>query len=609
MQTSGPSDKFDEALRAFRSGDLIRAESILRSLISRQQARVEVVRLLAAVLGQSNRVPEGLALLERGCAVKPTDPDLLADRGMFLLRAGRPHDALASFKSALAVCPDHGPANFAMGRLACDDLRPLQAIGYLKKACAAMPQNGEAILVYAQACALAGKYDEMGKAARQALAIRPDWVEAMALLAQSLSAFDGSEDEILSLMEKARQLRPNFAPAWTVAATVYESRREYEKAEAMMQEALGKCAMTPDMAVLIERLAERSGKLDQVINQLQEVSERPGMPHAQRVITLFTLGKALESSKRYDDAFAVYRRCHDPLKDRFNPQLYLGRTKIVRETFGSPRFAGRKPAPNRGLPILIVGMPRSGTSLTEQILGSHPAVHAAGELSTLAVSISGGLQRRFGLPAAYPDARAIDALTPEMIEVCREEYLSVLRDSVPADKLESLLRVTDKMPHNFIHLGLAAMIVPDAVVVYTHRNPIDNCVSLYTTSLNQGHAYVNSFESLAATYADHYRMMQHWRAVLPLPILDLPYESLVSDPEPTIRRLLDFVGLEFHPACLSHHETKRIIRTASVDQANKPIYATSAGRWRRYEKHLQPLIDALTRELGPFDLDGPLPPI
>jgi hypothetical protein len=239
--------------------------------------------------------------------------------------------------------------------------------------------------------------------------------------------------------------------------------------------------------------------------------------------------------------------------------------------------------------VFIVGMPRSGTSLVEQILASHPNVFGAGELRDLQ-RLAEELPARVGAKEAYPaclvrlDGSAACALADEYLE-------RIGRRSGAA------LRVTDKMPLNFLHLGLIAALFPRARIVHCIRDPLDVCVSCYCQDFQGGPNFLWDLTDLGKFHGEYERLMAHWGSVLPLPILEVVYEELVDNLEAVSRRLISFCGLDWDDRCLAYHQNARAVRTASLVQVRQPVYKSSVGRWRHYAPHLRPLLEALGRPL------------
>jgi hypothetical protein len=247
-------------------------------------------------------------------------------------------------------------------------------------------------------------------------------------------------------------------------------------------------------------------------------------------------------------------------------------------------------------PIFVVGMPRSGTTLVESILAGHPQVHGAGELDDMLL-LRQDLAKAHGAGKVYPDF--LQTISIEILDQFATKHLA---------RLESLsreaARVTDKMPQNFVQLGLIDLLFPGARVIHCMRNPLDTCLSIYFQPFMQHHDYATELRNIGLYYREYLRLMDHWRSVLRIPMLDLRYEDLVENSEEQVRRLLDFCELPWDERCLRHHESGRVARTFSYNQVRKPIYKTSVARWKRYERHLGPLIEALGDACDPHSGDA-----
>ena len=237
--------------------------------------------------------------------------------------------------------------------------------------------------------------------------------------------------------------------------------------------------------------------------------------------------------------------------------------------------------------MFIVGMPRSGTSLVEQIIASHPRAFGAGELNDI-----GRMARELPVlvNTARPYPEALDRLTPDIVDTLAGRYLGALSARAP-----DAARVTDKMPFNMLWLGLIAKLFPNARVIHCRREAMDNCLSCYFQLFNQGLRFSYDLAHLGRVYRQHERLMAHWQACLPLSMLTVDYETLVADPENQTRRLIAFTGLEWDAGCLDFHRTERDVRTASVWQVRQPVYQSSVARWRAYEPWLGSLQAALGR--------------
>ncbi|MEA3065666.1 MAG: hypothetical protein QOJ27_2118, partial [Sphingomonadales bacterium] len=294
----------------------------------------------------------------------------------------------------------------------------------------------------------------------------------------------------------------------------------------------------------------------------------------------FALGAALDRLGAYDEAFAAYEaanaasRASSPVRyDRASHERFVDRLIHAFPKPAQPRTGEVGEAP-----VFICGMFRSGSTLAEQILARHEAVVPGGELG-LVPALAAGLN-------PYPEAAG--AATPSTFAGLRAAYLAGLRRVHPGGGL-----VTDKRPDNFLHIGLIKSLFPEARIVHTRRNPPDNLLSLYFLHLDPGMAYAQDLGDAAHWFGQYRRLMAHWRRLYPDDIHDVDYDALVADPRPNIEALLDFCGLGWRDACLTFHEAGNAVRTASAAQVREPLYRRSSGRWRHYERHLGPMIEAL----------------
>ena len=295
----------------------------------------------------------------------------------------------------------------------------------------------------------------------------------------------------------------------------------------------------------------------------------------------FVLGKMLDDADRFDEAFTHYSRANSLVLqmrhtagERYDGDEFARRVDDSIAMFTPNLFAqSRDWGESSELPVFIVGMPRSGTSLVEQIAASHPDVFGAGELrdvGNIATSLS-----------------CIPFESDPINDAARKQlnHLRVLGGSA--------LRVIDKMPANVEHLGLIATLFPSARVIFCRRDPRDTCLSCFFQNFEAGNLYSFDLTNCGRHHVQTDRFIAHWRKVLPLRMLEVQYEDLVADLEGQSRRTIDFLGLPWNPACLNFHRTERTVLTASDWQVRQPIYTRSVGRWRNYERHLGQLFEAL----------------
>ncbi|HVH84742.1 MAG TPA: sulfotransferase, partial [Steroidobacteraceae bacterium] len=360
-------------------------------------------------------------------------------------------------------------------------------------------------------------------------------------------------------------------------------------------------AVKPGFPTALFHLAHLRGAepTDAEVGAIERALEAPRLPRQARIGLSFALARLCDERGEYDKAFLHCKRANDmkAADQAFDHEGLARHVDALVATFDRGFFAAR-----RGLgspserPVFVVGMPRSGTTLVEQILASHPEVRGAGELAASNAMVEGlaRLPNATAAGKAYPEAAGL--LDQEEAQALAERYLEAVgRDAREGEGGEPR-RVTDKMTGNFMRLGLIALLLPRARVIHCQRDPFDTCLSCYFQNFLEPFPFTSELSRLGKYYREYERLMAHWRAVLPAPMLEVPYEALVADPEPWCRRMLEFCGLPWDERVLRFFATERAVQTASFWQVRQPIYLSSVGRWRHYRAHLGSLFDALGRE-------------
>jgi len=395
----------------------------------------------------------------------------------------------------------------------------------------------------------------------------------------------GAVDEALGAIDAALRLRPGHASFLGTKADFLSLKGEFERALEVLEPLREQGSLDASALTAYARCCRALRMPERAIDLVRSHVAAPGMRQNDRASALFLLGSLLDAAREYDQAWQAYSSANRLLGSRFDPDDYARRIDALcaawtRDVIGTlPRAETRSE-----LPILVVGMPRSGTTLVDQIIDSHPDAFGAGELPdmrNLVASLIG--ESGSGTPLVTDPA----ALDPAAIERAGDAYLAKLRELAPA-----AVRVSDKYPDNFMTLGVASLMLPAARVIHCLRDPIDTCLSCYFQNFGVG-LYLNDLAHVGRRYVEYRRLMDHWKAVLELPVLSMQYEDLVGDQEVETRRILDHAGLPWSDACLRFHENDRVVITASNQQVRRPLYASSVQRWRNYERYLGPLIDAL----------------
>jgi tetratricopeptide (TPR) repeat protein len=445
-----------------------------------------------------------------------------------------------------------------------------------------------------QAIKLAQQYAEAGRIGaattlcRQILRARPDWSPALHL--QGILAFR-SDDFSGAINAMRRAVAVGGASAgchhdlgvlYGFVGQIAEARQQYEKA----------IALDPGAPGYYFKLAEVTtfAAGDPRVAAMEKLAERAAaFPIASRVLLHFALAKAYQDLGRYDDAFRRLAAANALQRSQmsYDEAKELGRFARVRAVFDRDFMKAMAGIGYRStLPVLIVGMPRSGTTLVEQILASHPSVHGAGEVVNLAVQVE-QLRAARGGTVEYPEI--VRSLSAAQLHTVGKSYVARLRRGA-----QGAARITDKNVSQFLYLGLAHLALPDARIIHARRNPLDICISCYATYFEVGQNFSYDLGELGRFYRAYSELMAHWRAVLPPDqFLEVSYEAVVTDFEAEARRVVAFCGLPWDPSCLDFHKTQRPVTTASFAQVRRPLYQSSRDRSQSYRKHLSPLIAAL----------------
>lgn len=494
--------------------------------------------------------------LEQALSAVPGHPDALHLLGLAAKTQGDDAKAIELIERALERMPRHPVFHNNLGNIRLDLGNEEAAADHYRQAIDTEPGYAEAHFNLGIALERQGRADEAVASYRNALEHNPDYVEAHFNLGSALESVGDSEAGV-SEYRQAVAISPGYARAYYRIASAGPEVLADSELQAM-EDLLARAEAGSDAAIHLQFGLARA------------FADRDDPDRA------FRLWEKANAAKRatyeYDVAESV--QYHESIAAKFTVDLL--------EAMAGSGNDGEAP-------IFIVGMPRSGTSLVEQILASHPQVGGAGELTYLRDIVRALAREKDGV--AYPEYA--EALTGRDIEGAAKEYIGKIRARVAPP-----FRVADKMPGNFLYLGMVRLMLPNARIVHCVRDPVATCFSCYTHLFNAPQRFTYDLTDLGTFHRSYRRLMTHWHSVLPGRIIDIRYEDLVAEQEVTTRRLLEFCGLEWDDACLSFHETKRPVRTASAAQVRQPLYSRALRDWKRYEKHLSPLLEALQEDDG-----------
>jgi tetratricopeptide (TPR) repeat protein len=613
---AAPTADLTAALEHHRAGKLDRAEALYRKFLRKAPGNPDALHLLGVIAAARGDPDQAIELIGKAVAAVPNFAQGHSNLGNALRAAGRFADACASYRRAITLRPDFAAAHSNLGLALCEQGHFVDAVASCQCAIGLDPRGVEVHTNLGNVLRRMGRLEEAETSLRQAARLNPGSSDLQINLAELLlelrrfeaaadcygraieidshlvSAHRGLASSLRSAGEiepaiahyrEALALSPGEAPLWNDLGRCFLALGRFDEAVSAFRRAL---AIDPDLADAYRNLAN-CGLLpadDPEMARIAALTARTDLPIEERAAASFAIAKSLDDADRYDEAFAaydsanrLYRAARAAAGDRFDAADLARKIDRSIANFTPAFFAAVGGWGNPSdLPVFIVGLPRSGTSLVEQIAASHSRVFGAGELRNI-----GEASATLG-PVDTPWTQA----TARRAADTHLERLSGL--SGGAD------RVIDKLPDNIFMLGVIATLYPAARIIFCRRDPRDIGVSCFFQKFSAGLlTFSYDLADCGRRIRETERLGAHWRRVLPFRWLDIRYESLVADLEGESRRLIEFLGLTWEPACLDFHRTMRTVQTASSWQVRQPLYHRSVGRWRHYERHLGPLLQEL----------------
>jgi tetratricopeptide (TPR) repeat protein len=542
---------------------------------------------MAELFARDGRAADAMAHYRAALAADADFAEASHGLGMLLVRVGRPEDAVGCFRQALDVDADYLEARLGLGRALRRLERDEEAMAAYRTVLESDPDNIDA--QYGLATGLTRRHREEAAIQhfQRVLTLEPDHVEAMAGMAGALTALN-RHAEAIALCRSAIEVRPGFARAHSVVGLALAQIGEMAAAEEASRRAVALAPQQPQFCYFLTHLAKvRRG--DPVIAALEAMLPRIDMlSPRERCWVHFALAKSYDDIGERDRGFAQLLDGNAARRRQIDYQeaRELGAMDRIREVFTADLLAARRGLGDPSdLPVFIVGMPRSGTTLVEQVLASHHGVFGAGEWAELPATVERLTERLGSLP--FPEA--MWTLSGADLRQIGAAYVAALRPLAPEAE-----RITDKMPANFRFAGLIPLILPRARIIHVVRDPVDTCLSCFSKVFEGEQGFSYDLGELGRFHRAYQRLMAHWRTVLPADVLlEVRYEDMVADLDTQARRIVAHCGLTWDAACLQFHKTPRAVHTASVIQVRQPIYRDSVGRWRPDAALLRPLLAAL----------------
>ena len=613
---------FEVARKLQERRDFTNAEQLFGLVLAQRPTHYGSLLGLGSIRASTNRLDDAKNYLTQAITVNADAPEAHGSLGAVFASAGDSNAAIACYEKALALAPNHAGIHYAFATLLHSLGRHTEAIDHLRRALADRPdhieahftlgnalysigQDGEAIQCYLKVLELsprhpethnnlANVYQRLGRVElavshyKTAIEIKPDYADAYGNLGNAYLVQNRLEDSI-EQNRRALEIKPERFGSHNNQGVALQALGRFQDAEQAFERALK--LMPRDAAIHLNlanmgRFKPGDRRMPRLRKLLDEVD---ALDVKNQVAAHFAMGKALSDLKQYDEAFKHLRKGNALERQTFvyDERERLAMLANLGNVYTPALFKAKSGAGDRSWsPIFIVGMPRSGTTLMEQVLASHSRVFGAGELETFKEAIAECVGAA-GIQPSYP--ALVEALSPDQLFQLGNMYTTRVRPLAP-----DMPHIVDKMPLNFMFVGLIHLALPNARIINIRRDPLDTCVSCYSLLFTGSQPFAYDLAELGRYHRAYEGVMEHWHKVLPPGVMtDVRYEDLVDDLEGEGRRVLRHCGLEWEDACRDFHDTERTVRTASLMQVREPVYRRAIGSWQRYAKHLGPLADAL----------------
>ena len=582
------------------------AESVLQPIMA-SAPTADVCFLWGMIIGQLGDLAGAIQSVQKAIEKVPNEPAYHFNLAELFRRNGDFELARQSLRKTLDIAPNHVDALNNLSGLQMAEGCFLEAMGSIQKLLEVNPRSLQAYCNLASLLGAAGDSGGAVTALRNALILQPDSARAKYQLVNMLVREGGLEEAERLVNELSQSVEIDEVPLKTVHARILERKGEIEAAWRIVESIASSHWTQPDVAVMRALLQEQRGDKENAVKTLEATLISNVSASIEGIGINFTLGQLYDSLGRYDEAFKAYQLGNENRKKTF---LILGEPDQPKNDAAAqikrlyaPEIYRKCPTSSltTHVPVFIVGMPRSGTTLIEQILACHPDVSAAGELSAfqdlMSESYSSSRKSHAALQIQIDDPsngrnclvpKEWDNISKAQLDEFGNKYLSYIQKLGGQSQ-----RITDKMPYNYFNVGIIAKVFPNAQIIHCQRDPLDTCLSCYFQNFAAGSHYAFDLQELGQQYREYLDIMSFWRDELKVPVLELRYEELVVDPESNVRRVLEHCGLEWEPNCLKFHRSERVVSTASYQQVRQPLYTKSVRRWTHYVSHLRPLIESI----------------
>jgi tetratricopeptide (TPR) repeat protein len=571
-------------------GDLEQAQHHAQLALSYKEDHVDALFISGAVYLEQGDQQKAIDQFARVLTINPDDAEAHNELGNLMCASRQQQNAIKHYMHALSLQPEFIDCriNLADTLLEMDDFEP--AIVQYQRVLEVQPHNATVHNRLGQAYEHQGDPDQAMACFEVALEQNPLLLEARLNMGKITLETDPRQSE--NWFKSILDIDPENVEGYYWLGVLFQTMGSFVRATNYLQQA---SRLDSEFAFTWYRLSlDRNFQpADAQLEMLEQLCARwinSDKNDDQLIALAFSLARFQEQRGNRAQAFRHFQQGNNlkARKNHFDKTLHESQVDRVIAIFNAEFFRQRHDWGNHStLPIFVIGMPRSGTTLVEQILSAHPQVHGAGELR-LMLELASSLKQDSTTTETKSHAQRVSSLNQQQVYALAEQQLEQMHKLQPQAR-----HVVDKLPGNYFRLGLIRLLFPRAIIIHCHRDPMDTCWSCYQQNFEEGLHFTNDLENMGHAYRGYQRLMTHWHRVLPDQIFDIGYEDLVQNPEITSRKLLQHCGLEWHPEVLDYQQQQRPVTTASMWQVRQPMYQTSIGRWKAYRQFLRPLSHVL----------------
>lgn len=584
-------DSMQKARKLVQTDRHSKAIPLLKKICKSEPTNAEAYYLYGCSLARLQKFTDAVITLKKCIEIQPNVAQSHFALAGVYVALGKQEEARNSLNTTLKHNKSMAEAHVALANLSASENSETDAKNHLNKALIINPKLSDAHLGLGQMELKDNNFSQAITHLKQALVYNPKSEKVLFAMGSALVNLARTEnkptiEEAKSCYQKAIRLNPNYIDALAGLAIVYEFCNEPDKAMRIIEPLVKKKIYHPSIAIVLARTCKYNDRCEEAISYINKLVKQPNISTAALETVHMAAGKILDKLERYEEAFKHYKAGNELDKQSYDATAHSKWIDEQIRTFSATFLNSSKSSSIKdNRPIFVVGMPRSGTSLTEQILSANPQVYGAGELSNLEQIIS---ETSKYSATSRSLANIIETLDQKTLDSMSSKYLEHL-----TSLSENSTRIVDKMPFNYYYLGIIQILFPEARIIHCKRNPMDTCLSIYFQGFSKRHTYANDLYNIGTNYHQYQNLMKHWNQVLSIPIFELSYEELVDNQESTIRELTNFCEIEWNDNCLEFYKLNRAVNTPSYDQVRQPLYTKSVNRWKNYEPFIEDLKKSL----------------